>query len=150
MENYRGIILALGLCVASSVAYGTEPPKGPVVLDGPAIIRVFEGKSVRGVYSDGRPVQEAYAVGGGIDYWETAMTSTGKWSVVNNLLCTFYDNPEMVGGCFQVLQVNANCFDYMVLAGSTEEALTPQGTPRYTARGHIEGMPDTCPDELSV
>ncbi len=150
MENHRRII-ALGLWLVLNLsAHATEQPKGPVVLDGPSIIKVFDGKAVSGVYSDGTPVKETYKVGGGIDYWDSYRSTTGTWSVVNNLLCTFYNDSEMSGGCFRVEQVNANCFDYFALAGSTEEALTPSDKPRYTARAHIEGAPDTCPDELSV
>jgi hypothetical protein len=150
MENCRSIValgLLLGLCLPAAA---TDKPKGSVVLDGPAIIKVFENQMVTGVYADGTPVKERYALGGGIDYWDSYRSSKGTWSVVNNLLCTFYDNTEMSGGCFRVEQVSTNCFDYFALADSTEEALKPEGAPRYTARGHIEGLPDTCPDALSV
>ncbi len=147
---HRTIIAAAALLLALHGANATEQPKGPVALDGPAIIRIFEGKAVSGVYSDGSPVKESYKQGGSIDYWDTTRTSTGTWSVVNNLFCTFYNTPDMSGGCFRVEQVSANCFDYFALASSTGEALSPTDKPRYTARAHIEGAPDTCPDDLSV
>jgi hypothetical protein len=150
MENRAGLVLA-ALAVFCLPAYATEAQKKPVVLDGPAIIKALEGKTLVGHYADGTPVKESYAVGGAIpDYWDKYQTSSGKWSVVNNLLCTFYDNTAMSGGCFRVEQVSANCFDYYVLAGSEAEALAPGEKPRYTARAHIDGLPDTCPDELSV
>jgi hypothetical protein len=147
---HHPIIAAAALLLSTLTASATEQPKAPVPLDGPAIIKIFDGKSVTGVYADGSPVKESYKAGGGIDYWDTLRTSTGTWSVVNNLFCTFYDNPDMNGGCFRVEQVSANCFDYFVLASSTGEALTPTNKPRYTARAHIDGIPDTCPDDLSV
>jgi hypothetical protein len=150
MENYRGLIFALVLVAGTPAALCMEKSNAPKILDGPGIIAAFEGKSVRGVYADGRPVRETYAVGGAIDYWEAALTSKGQWSVVNNLLCTFYDNTAMAGGCFQVEQLSANCFDYIVRAGSTEDALAPKDGPRFVARGHIEGVADTCPDDVSV
>jgi hypothetical protein len=149
MENHRSIIVAL-LLGTGYPAYAAEQPKSPVPLDGPSIIRVFEGKGVSGAYADGTPVKETYKVGGGIDYWDSIRVSTGTWSVVNNLFCTFYTNTDMSGGCFRVEQVSANCFDYYALAGSTDEALTPSDKPRYTARAHVEGAPNTCPDDLSV
>jgi hypothetical protein len=149
MENHRVIVAGLLVLLAGS-ANATEQAKGPVPLDGPTIIKTFEGKAVSGVYADGTPVKETYKLGGGIDYWDSIRSSTGTWSVVNNLFCTFYNNSEMSGGCFRVEQLSANCFDYYALAGSTEEALAPSDKPRYTARAHIEGAPDTCPDELSV
>ncbi len=150
MENRRGIILALALSAFSLAAQATDKPKAAVALDGPTIIKIFEGKSVSGVYADGTPVKESYKLGGGIDYWDSHRTTTGTWSVVNNLLCTFYDDGEMSGGCFRVEQLSANCFDYLALASSPTEALTPSDTPRYTARASIDGIPETCPDELAV
>jgi hypothetical protein len=119
-------------------------------MDGPAIIKTFEGKTVFGAYADGTPVRETYFLGGSIDYWDSYRTSKGKWSVVNNLFCTFYDDQVMSGGCFRVEQVSANCFDYLVQAASEDEALRPSDKPRYTARAHIVGLPDTCPDALAV
>jgi hypothetical protein len=146
----RLIIAATAMLAASLAAQATEQPKAPVPLDGPAIIKIFEGKTVTGAYADGTPVKETYKLGGGIEYWDSFRTSTGTWSVVNNLFCTFYNSPEMNGGCFRVEQVSANCFDYLVQASSTDEALTPTDKPRYTARAHIEGLPATCPDDLAV
>jgi hypothetical protein len=141
-------ILVLSFLLQPTLA--TEKPKAPVAMDGPSIIKAFEGKALKGVYADGTPVQETYLVGGKIDYWDAMRVSTGNWSVVNNLLCTFYDSAEMSGACFRVEQVSANCFDYLALANSETEALAPSGAPRYTARASIVGIPATCPDELSV
>ena len=149
MANHRSIVLVFMLLCSPS-AQATEIAKGPIALDGPSIIKIFEGKAVSGVYADGSPVKETYKLGGGIDYWDSIRTSTGSWSVVNNLFCTFYNNVDMSGGCFRVEQLSANCFDYYALASSTEEALIPSDKPRYTARAHIEGAPDTCPVDLSV
>jgi hypothetical protein len=142
-----GLILALLFALPASA---TESPKAPLALDGPAIIKTFEGKTVKGVYADGTPVQETYFLGGKIDYWDSTRTAKGNWSVVNNLFCTFYDETSMNGGCFRVEKVNSNCYDYYALAESETEALTPTDKPRYTARAHIVGLPDTCPVDLSV
>jgi hypothetical protein len=150
MENHRGIIFGLALVAMVQPVQATDQPKSPVALDGPSIIRIFDGKSVSGAYADGTPVKETYKTGGGIDYWDPYRATTGTWSVVNNLLCTFYNDDLMSGGCFRVEQVSANCFDYFALAGSTTEALNPAEKPRYTARASIEGIAETCPDELSV
>jgi hypothetical protein len=150
MENCRRIILGLALAAFTLPANAADKPKAPVALDGPTIIKIFDGRAVTGVYADGTPVKETYKVGGGIDYWDAFRSTTGTWSVVNNQLCTFYNDGEMSGGCFRVEQISANCFDYLALAGSTTEALTPSDKPRYTARASIDGIPETCPDELAV
>lgn len=150
MENHRSIVIGLALLALTLPSNATDKPKAPQALDGPTIIKVFDGKAVTGVYADGTPVRESYDVGGGMNYWDPYRSTTGKWSVVNNQLCTFYDDNEMSGGCFRVEQIGVNCFDYFALAGSTTEALTPSDKPRYTARASIDGIPETCPDELAV
>ena len=149
MAHHRSITAGL-LALLTLPAQATEQPKAPVPMDGPTIIKIFEGKTATGAYADGTPVKETYKLGGDIDYWDSFRVSTGTWSVVNNLFCTFYNTADMSGGCFRVEQVSANCFDYYALASSTDEALTPTDKPRYTARAHIEGVPDTCPVDLSV
>lgn len=143
-------MLGLALVAFTLPANATDKPKVPLVLDGPTIIKVFDGKAVSGVYADGTAVRETYKAGGGIDYWDPYRATTGTWSVVNNQLCTFYNDAEMSGGCFRIEQVSTNCFDYYALATSTTEALTPSDKPRYTARASIDGIPETCPDELAV
>jgi hypothetical protein len=150
MENHRRLIPLLALLLATP-ASATDQPQFPRVLDGAAIVKLLEGKTLEGVYGDGTPVTESYAVGGKIpDYADPLRKVTGTWSVVNNTLCTFYDDNLMSGGCFRVEQVSVNCFDYYVVAGSETEALGAGTEPRYTARAHVKGLPDTCPDELSV
>ena len=110
MENRRSIVFGF-LALLSLPAQATEQLKRPMALDGPSIIKTFEGKAVSGAYADGTPVKETYNIGGGIEYWDSIRTSSGTWSVVNNLFCTFYNNTEMSGGCFRVEQVSTNCFD---------------------------------------
>ncbi len=150
MENYRSIVFGLALMAFTVPSNATDKPRAPQALDGPTIIKVFDGKSVTGVYADKTPVRESYDTGGGMNYWDPYRTTTGTWSVVNNQLCTFYNDAEMSGGCFRVEQVSANCFDYYAVATSTTEALTPSDKPRYTARASLDGIPETCPDELAV
>jgi hypothetical protein len=137
--------LATGMFVVSSaLATQLVPPKP---MQGPEIIATFEGKTVHGVYADGTPVRETYAIGGNINYWDPVYGHrSGKWSVVNHLFCTFYE--DMAGACFRIERVSENCFDYLAEASSEQEALTPPGMRRYTARASVEGRRPTCPDEL--
>ena len=130
------------------LADATAPAVKPRILAGPEIIAAFEGKTVAGAYSDGLAVKETYAVGGAITYWDPRGEDTGNWSVMNNLFCTFYSS--MAGGCFRVVQVSANCFDYYAMTTSPEEALNPTGKSAYTARASVQGMASTCPDELQA
>jgi hypothetical protein len=150
MENHRRLNHICFLCFILALAPTQALAVESRVLQGPQIIALLEGKTLKGVYADGTPVRESYAVGGKIpDYLDSRQSATGTWSVVNNQLCTFY-NADMAGGCFRVEMIGTNCFDYFAIASSVEEALKPTAKPRYTARASIEGLPDTCPDELSV
>ena len=152
MENHRHLIIVALCLLPTNLALGAPAAFADqaTVLLGPQIISLLEGKTLKGVYADGSPVQETYAVGGKIpDYVDNYQSSTGTWSVVNNQLCTFYDS-KMAGGCFRVEKLNDNCFDYFVMASSVEEALAPQERPRYTARAHIQGVADTCPSDLTT
>jgi hypothetical protein len=148
--DHRSGLTVLACLALVLPAQAEDLRQAPKVLDGAALISLFEGRGVTGVYADGTAVKETYRQGGSIDYWDEFRTAKGTWSVVNNLLCTFYDDIEMSGGCFRVEQLSANCFDYMALASSPGEALAPMDKPRYTARAHVDGLPDTCPDELAA
>ncbi len=118
------------------------------VLQGPDIIGVFEGRTVVGAYADGLAFRETYEIGGAIAYWDPRGEAHGQWSVVNNLLCTFYD--DLAGACFRIEQASANCFDYFAAAESEEKARAPDQIPRYTARGAVTARAPTCPDELQA
>jgi hypothetical protein len=153
MGDQRSIaaLLALALAIAPAAATGSEQtlPAQPIVMQGPELIATFDGKTANGAYGDGTPVRETYLVGGAITYWDPNWgNKTGKWSVINNLFCTFYDG--MSGGCFRVERIGANCFDFFAVAGSEDEALQPGPRKDYTARVSLEGTKSTCPDELSV
>ena len=148
MAHRRRLIFLGALLSIVGMAQATQLPQ-PKAMLGPDLIATFEGKTVSGVYADGTPVRETYATGGGITYWDPVFGHrTGKWSVVNNLFCTFYN--DMAGACFRIERISENCFDYMAAASSEQDALTPPGTRRYTARASIEGKKTTCPDEMSV
>jgi hypothetical protein len=150
MKPSKLTLLATGLTLLAGFAQAeATQQQSPVPMQGPDLIATFDGKTVSGVYADGLAVRESYLVGGGITYWDPNWgDKTGKWSVVNNLFCTFYDG--MSGGCFTVERIGANCFDFLVSASSEEEALQPGNRKDYTARVSIDGAKSTCPDELSV
>ncbi|MCA0434665.1 MAG: hypothetical protein LCH46_15580 [Proteobacteria bacterium] len=138
------------LLLVATVLAGAEPK----ALNGPEIIAAFDGHTISGAYADGTAFRETYLSGGRINYWDPRGDFTGTWSVTNNLFCTFYDQPGdsqgLVGGCFRVEMIGRNCFDFLVAAASSEEALDPKARPQYTARGSIDGAPSTCPDPLQV
>ncbi len=152
MEDRRGLsrtALSWSLPLALLVLAESEArPPDAKLLQGPEIITVFEGRTVAGAYGDGLAFRETYHAGGAIDYWDPRMSSAGQWSVVNNLFCTFYT--AMNGGCFRIVQVSTNCFDFYAAADTEREALDSGKRADYTARGAVEGTASTCPDELQA
>ena len=152
MEDHRSLSrtalsLALPLLLLVLAEGGTRPPEARL-LQGPEIITAFEGKTVAGAYRDGLAFRESYHAGGAIDYWDPRTVSTGQWSVINNLFCTFYT--AMNGGCFRIVQVSANCFDFYAAADTERQALETGKRSDYTARGSVQGVASTCPDELQA
>ena len=152
MENHRSLtsgatLFSAPLALLLLATAQTAPPK-PKLLKGPEIITAFEGKTVSGAYHDGLAFRETYFNGGKIDYWDPRAASAGNWSVVNNLFCTFYTT--MAGGCFSIVQVSANCFDFYAAADSEQQALEGVTRADYTARGAVQGAASTCPDDLQV
>ena len=152
MEDHRSLspgaaAFALPLLMLWLAESATVTP-APRLLQGPDIISAFEGKTVEGAYNDGLAFRETYFSGGNIDYWDPRASSGGQWSVVNNLFCTFYT--AMTGGCFRIVQVSANCFDFYAAADSEREAMDPAKRSDYTARGAVKGTASTCPDELQA
>lgn len=138
-----------GLAIALPLLWLADSPAPQVkerILSGPEIITAFEGRTVAGAYHDGLAVRETYAVGGAISYWDPRGPDTGQWSVMNNLFCTFYTS--MAGGCFRIVQVSANCFDFYALADTANDALNPKDKPAYTARAAVQGTASTCPEDL--
>jgi hypothetical protein len=145
MENCRSISLAIVFMALISTARAEQKP---VPMDGAAIISVFEGQTVSGSYVEGKPFRETYAVTGAIDYWDSDVATTGQWSVVQNLLCTFYDG--IAGGCFRIIKISANCFDYYTASAEVPNSSTPIEPLYYTARGHTAHSPSTCPTDLQT
>lgn len=144
-------------------------------LTGSEIISQFPGATIAGAYANGTPFRETYREDGSLSYTDPRGTVSGRWFVTQDQFCMAY--ADMQGGCFSVLRISSNCFDFFAKAqldgtapesnggdGSTKRPETtpgpPPGTadsapqplekPRYIARGALEGAPSTCPDELQV
>ena len=143
MENRRSIIFVVAVLALACPAMA-EDRLG--VLDGPGIITAFEGHSVHGAYVEGLPFRETYQLGGAIEYWEPGVNTSGQWSVVNGLFCTFYE--ALNGGCFQVKRLSQNCFDYFTATTEIPNSTTLREEPVFTARGALSHMPSTCPRDL--
>lgn len=121
-------------------------------LSGKDIQDALAGKTIDGRYADGSAFTESYGDDGRLWYLDQRLGNylTGHWSVTAGTLCTIYDT-DPAGGCFRVVQVGKNCFEFYFVART--EAAAPQTDEkdtRWTARGAVSGKSDACPDEASV
>jgi hypothetical protein len=121
------------------------------LLKGPDILSLLSGKTIRGAYADGTAFTETFWPDGKDTYWDPRGTSSGKWSVVRDLMCFEYD-PEyqMAGGCFRVEKSDANCFDFYSMSATMDDAPATDKKPRYVARASADGVEGTCPVALQV
>ena len=113
-------------------------------LSGRDLAPIFAGERIDGVYQDGSRFTETYAKDGRTDYREGGRASSGQWSVRGDLFCTFYEAPDMPGGCFVVVRDSANCFDSFAVENE-EEARSIVGDRRaWSARAWQADAISTC------
>jgi hypothetical protein len=112
------------------------------------IAEAFSGATLEGSYASGRTFIEHYRASGRVEYAERDMTTAGRWSVTAGSLCTIYD-PDPSGGCFRVMRVGENCYEFY-FASRTEAEAPGDRKPAWTARGSITGKPGGCRDGATV
>ena len=111
----------------------------------------FAGKTIEGVYRDGRAFKEAYHAGGRLNYDEGSRHITGHWSVINGTFCTIYDS-EASGGCFRVHRISANCYEFYFQSRDEAEAADPKRDrrPSWTAQAWRTNALSTCAQRPTV
>ena len=133
-------------CALSLIA-GVLVTAQPGWMSGVEIVEAFSGKTVNGYYRTGVTFTEAYLKNGTADYREATLAMKGRWSVVNGMFCTLYQDPH--GGCFRIARESANCYAVYTAAGSEEEARNPVITPYWLARAWTTDRPSTCPENVT-
>jgi hypothetical protein len=119
-------------------------------MTGPEIIQHFTGATIDGRYASGKAFTERYERDGRVSYVEPMLKLGGHWSVTAGTLCTIYDG-DAFGGCYRVTRVAPNCFEFYYVSPTEEAAPGPRdGTPRWTARGALQGQGSACKDAPSV
>jgi len=114
------------------------------------IMQRFNNATIDGRYASGKAFTERYGNDGHLIYSERGVTLGGHWSVTEGTLCTIYDN-DVSGGCYRVSRVAPNCYEFYFVSRTEEAAPGPNdGTPRWTARGAVQGQASSCKDEPSV
>ncbi len=111
---------------------------------------VFAGQLVHGHYANGLTFKERYEDNGRVDYRETGLRHSGRWSVTAGTFCTIYDDNRS-GGCFRVRRHSANCFEFYFVARTEAQAEVPdRGKPAWTARAWIADKASTCTEDVTV
>jgi hypothetical protein len=119
-------------------------------MDEPALKSAFAGKTIQGNYASGKAFTETYRADGSIDYRENNLNYVGHWSVQEGTFCTIYHS-DPTGGCYQVRQVSANCYEfYFVTRTEAEAAGKDLGRPSWTARAAVSDRDPTCNEKPSV
>jgi len=149
----RHSVLLAGL-VATAAHVSTGPlgavPSRPQWLDDGEILNQFKNGTIDGRYVSGKAFTERYAADGRVTYQEPGMTLGGHWSVIEGTLCTIYDG-DASGGCYRVVRVGSNCYEFYFVSRTEEAAPGPSdGKPAWTARGALQGQASSCNDQPSV
>ena len=114
------------------------------------LLNHFNNATLDGRYASGKAFTERYGNDGRLTYTERGVKLGGHWSVTEGTLCTIYDN-DVSGGCYRVSRVAPNCYEFYFVSRTEDAAPGPSdGTPRWTARGALQGQPSACKDEPSV
>lgn len=110
----------------------------------------FAGKSIQGNYASGKAFTEDYRADGSIAYRERGIAYRGHWSLQAGSFCTNYHG-DTTGGCYRVMQVSDNCYEFYFVARTELEAAEKDlRRPDWTARAAVTDRDATCSDRPSV
>src|SRR5690349_19463689 len=104
--------LAVLSMLACALLFSPPARAGRAWMSEDAMRGAFGGKTLDGYYLNGQDWTETYASDGHLDYRDAKVRSSGKWYVRGGLFCTFYDRETITGGCFNTVQVSANCYEF--------------------------------------
>ena len=108
------------------------------------------GPPMTGFYVDGKPWDETYFSDGRITYRDPENNWQGKWSFRGGGFCTFY-NDRANGGCWKVLKVSENCYEFYALSRTGDPLTNPSGQSRiWVARGWRASRASTCDPQVGV
>ena len=148
LKALQGVLA--GSVASAGLAFGTTSPAARAWMDGAELVQRLGGATIDGRYASGKAFTERYEPDGRLTYTEHSLTLGGHWSVTEDTLCTIYDG-DASGGCYRVARVAPNCYEFYFVS-RTEDAAPgpPDGIPRWTARGSVQGQSSACKDEPSA
>ena len=107
------------------------------------------GRVLMGEYPDGRAWREKFLDRENSIYSEGGQHMPGKVSAKNRYVCFSYNlQSGLVGGCFEIWQRSANCFDFYGTGGDDKRTVASEQQKRLSlawgARGRLADRPSTC------
>lgn len=130
--GYRCFAVVLfALSSAWSSAGTAEDTERRPFLDDASIRELVIGHDFVGRYNTGKPWAEDYHASGSLRYREANIDVDGYWTLADGVFCTLYSR-QLGGGCWRVLRVSANCFEFYGASrgpgrSNTDTAWTAQG-----------------------
>lgn len=89
---------------------------------------------------------EQHNIDGTVLYKENELIADGRWGVFNNILCYYYTNATLTGGCFRVYRVE-NC--YYFYSNTLPDDPSEIDGDFWTARSTHKGERQKCEAALS-
>ena len=117
-------------------------------MDGAELNAGFAGRTVTGEYADGLAFTETYWRDGGISYEDGRQSDKGRWAIVGDQLCTFYQS--MTGGCFRLRAMGSNCYQGYLAAHAPPQPDESVLAKHLVAQFWRAGSASTCPPPPSV
>ena len=138
------------------IAFQVQPafPQSAKAMNKEEIGKALFGQSMSGEYPNGQQWQESFNEDGSTVYSEGNTKVTGKMQRRDNVVCFEYRaDTGMVGGCFEVWQRSANCFDFYGTKSATNDQTTATAAQKrlslaWSARAWYSDKPSTCVEEM--
>jgi hypothetical protein len=141
------IAIGIGLLAAIPVALAQDPRTW---MSQGEILSAFVGRQLAGIYPSGAAWREQIRPDGTSDYREGTAQREGRWWMRGDQFCFAYDRPQS-GGCFQVAQVGANCYElFSVGIGGGAEAPPADSKRHWNGRMWREDTSATCDEKPTV
>ncbi|HRK19814.1 MAG TPA: hypothetical protein PK970_12710 [Hyphomicrobiaceae bacterium] len=138
--SWRYVAVLVALASAPIGAGMADEADRRPFLDDASIRALVVGHDFAGRYNTGKPWAEDYHTSGTLKYREMNIDVDGYWTLADGVFCTFY-NRELGGGCWRVLRVSANCFEFYGVSRGPGPSIADAA---WTARGWKTKEAPTC------
>ncbi|MGE5510821.1 MAG: hypothetical protein ACM31O_06200 [Bacteroidota bacterium] len=145
-----GQVAGLSLIFAAGVSAAQEDADRLRWMPADAIRLEFSGKSLAGIYPDGKAWTEVIFTDGTSDYREKHVRRPGKWWITPLEFCFSYPPPGE-GGCFRVVKMSPNCYElYEYGSEQGRQDAPPRQQGSWNGRMWRTETAATCDEKPSV